>query len=294
MAPSPPAAPARPSWSLTTAARPRGLALARERGWLLAWDEANHLYLVNRKGERQAHHRPGHAVTAGCAADDGSAFAATGGRGEVWWFAPDLAVRWERPLQQPAVSAALDPHGQYLAVGDARGGLRLFDRQGRTVCQAQAPRALHHLAFVPEAALLLACSDVGLVAGFDLAGRCLWRDGFLANVGSLAVSGSGDRVVLACFTEGLRFYGLTGQKLGHQVLPDPCRLCCLSYDGRLALAAGLSGKLTLLDRDGAIRPGPALDPAPVALALAPLGDSLLAALPDCRVVGLDLAPPANR
>src|ERR1700756_1661001 len=53
--PAPPPAPGPPRllWSVTTAARPLGLALAREKGTLLAWDDHHWLYLLNRKGERQ-------------------------------------------------------------------------------------------------------------------------------------------------------------------------------------------------------------------------------------------------
>ena len=41
-------------WSRKIAAPPRGLALARERGWLLVWDAEHGLHLFNRSGEPQA------------------------------------------------------------------------------------------------------------------------------------------------------------------------------------------------------------------------------------------------
>ena len=51
---------------------------------------------------------------------------------------------------------------------------------------------------------------IGLLAAFDLSCNCLWRDGLVATIGALAVNGSGDRIVLACYSEGLRFYNATG------------------------------------------------------------------------------------
>jgi hypothetical protein len=262
--------------------------LARERGTLLAWDENSWLYLLNRKGERQAQVHGAAALTAACAADDGSAYAALGSRGEVWWLAPDLMPRWQRTVPFPPLAASLDPLGQYLAVSDARGHLHLFDRHGRPRFRVETPRPLYHLAFVPEAPRLVGCADFGLVACFDPTGRCVWRDGLVAHVGSLTVSGDGTRVTLACFTEGLRFYSLDGSKQGGRALPEPCRLAGLSFDGRLCLAGGLGNRLLLLDGQGHSLSDLLLDKPAVALALAPLGESAAVALPDGRILGLSL------
>lgn len=190
----------RPQWSQSPASRLRGLCLAREKGTVLAWDDKSGVYLLNRAGARQAQARPPGTVVAGCAADDGSAYAAVGSKGEVWWFAPDLSTRWERNLANRAVAAAVDPFGQYIAVADAKATLHVLDRQGRPVCRVPTHRSLHHLAFVPAAPLLLGSADYGLVACFDLAGQQVWRDGLVAHVGSLAVSGDGEQIILACFT----------------------------------------------------------------------------------------------
>jgi hypothetical protein len=279
-------------WSLPTQARPRGLCLAREKGWLLTWDESNWLYLLNRNGERQAQRHGGDSpLVAACCADDGSAYAAAGGQGEVWWFAPDLMPRWQRSVGAGAVAAALDPFGHCLAVTDARGHLSLFDRKGRLVGESETPRPLCHLAFVPEAPRLVGAADFGLLACFDPAGRCVWREGLVAHVGSLAVSGAG-RIAVACFTEGLRFYDLEGKKDGGFALAEPCRLAALTYDGGKALATGLGNRLLLLDRSGRTLESTELECPAAALALGALGDRAAVALSDGRIVAFDLCPAA--
>jgi hypothetical protein len=278
-------------WSVTTAGRPLGLAPAREKGTLLAWDDSHWLYLLNRKGERQGQRRCAGAV-AGCCADDGSAYAAAGGGGEVWWLAPDLMPRWERAVPAPALAVALDPFGRRLAVADAGGHLSLFDRRGRQLARVETPRPLRQLAFVPEAPRLVGCADLGLLACFDLAGRCLWREGLVAHVGALAVTGEGGRIALACFSEGLRFYSLAGHKEAGVAPPEPCRLVALSYDGSRLLVGGLGNRLLLLDRDGQTLESLTLDGPAAALALAALGEWAAVALADGQVLGLDLRPPA--
>ena len=273
-------------WSQSLTGPARGVALAREKGWILAWDTANWLTLLNQKGERQAQVRAASPLAAACCSDDGSAWAAGSSQGEVWWLAPDLTTRWERSVSAPILSAALDSLGQYLAVADQSGQIAIFDRLGRTVVRLQSPRPLHHLTFTPTA--LVGSADYGLVASFDLAGQWLWRDGLVAHVGALAVSGDGNQVVLACFSEGLLRYDGQGKKQERLPVLEPCRLVSLSFDGRLLLAGGLTGRVLLLDASGDMRASHSLEHSPAGLALAALGDSAVLALTDGPVVRLGM------
>jgi hypothetical protein len=276
-------------WSLATGAPASGLALAREGGQLLAWDENHWLYLLNARGERQGQGRPLPALTAACVADDGSALAVAGGRGEVMRLAPDLKPRWQRSLRHPAVAVALDPFGQCLAVSDAKDGLSVFDRDGRRLWKGRQPRPLHHLAFVPEAPFLLGAADFGLVVCLDAAtGKLIWRDGLPAHCGALATGGDGERVVLACFSDGLRRYNCGSGAKGHVTTREPCRLAALSFDGRLALVAGRGNRLLLLDINGKVLGIHLLEKPAVALALTALAERAMVALADGGVLALDL------
>jgi hypothetical protein len=282
----------RPTWSLTLGAAPRGLVPAREKGWFLAWDEAHWLYLLGRRGERQAQRRTPGPLAAATAADDGTAYAAVGVGGELWWLAPDLSTRWEGRVPEPTTAVALDPFGQYLAVATERGGLHVYSRLGQPVCRTHHPRPLVHLAFVPASPVLLGAAEYGLVVCSDLAGRQRWRDGPVAHVGSLAASGDGGKIVLACFSEGLQRYGLDGTKREPLALDEPCRLAALSFDGRVLLAAVLSHRLLLLNEGGKTLATYVPDGPVAALALGALADYATLALADGRVVGLDLVSRA--
>jgi hypothetical protein len=265
----------------------KGLVLAREKGRLLAWDDRDWIYHFNQAGKPQGQLRAPARLVACSAADDGSAYVAIGQGGEIWWLAPDLTTSWQRAMPQRAIAAAVDPFGQYVAVTDTRGNLHLFDRQARSVCQIESPRPLHHLAFVPAAPFLVGSADFGLVACFDLAGRWIWRDGLVAHVGSLAVSGDGEQIVLACYTEGLQLYALSGKKQQRQASHEPCRLSAISFDGRLKLVAGLSNRLHLQDEAGTVVGSTTVTAAPVALALGALGDSAFVAGADGSLMALE-------
>jgi hypothetical protein len=275
-------------WTHPLPASARGLTLAREPGLVLVWDANHWVYLLSRGGGSQAHwHAPGNLVAA-CASDDGSAYGAVGDRGEVWWLAPDLMPRWGRGLSRPATATALDSLGQYLAVADNRGRVYVFNQLGKFVFKTTCARPLHHLAFIPAAPFLVGSSDFGLVACFDVSGKQMWRDGLVAHVGALAVNGDGSEIVLACFSEGLQRYAVSGQNLGRLSLAEPCRLAAISYDGRYLLASGLGTHLRLLTGQGQVLYNQILDKPASALALSPLGDMAVVALADGPVIGLSL------
>lgn len=257
-------------------------------GGTLAADEKDWLYLLDRAGRPQAQVPAPRPLAGICCADDGSAFAAVGSHGEVWWLAPDLMPRWQRPLSRPGIAIAMDPFGQYLAVSDTGGGLILFDRQGKRLVQTEVPRPLQHLSFVPEALVLIGSADLGLVIGLDLQGRCLWRDGLASHVGGLAVNRDGEVALLACYSEGLHGYSLTGTRRESLATPEPSRLVSLNYDGNRILLGGLRNRLLLLQADGQVLADQLMERSLTALALAPLGDAAVVALADGRILGLDL------
>lgn len=266
-------------WSQSIPAPLRGLRLARERETILACDGKDALFLFNHAGIIQGQRpAPGPIAAAGCA-DDGSAYAIGGSATPmVCWLAPDLATRWQHPLPQRATALAVEPLGRCLAVADAAGTLHLLDARGRTLWQATTPRPLHHLAFVPEKSILVGAADFGLVLCFGAAGECLWRDGLVAHIGSLAVSGDGKSVLLACFSDGLYRYNIAGPPPQRIALEKPCHLATLSYDGETLLTADPQASACLRDSKGELRDPLKLDFPAAALALG--------ALADCAIVGL--------
>ena len=145
---------------------------------------------------------------------------------------------------------------------------------------------------MPAEPWLVGSSDYGLVACFDMKGRWSWRDGLVSHVGSLAVSGDGRLLVLACYSEGLQRYAHTGQRLEKLPLAGPCRAAAVSFDGRRVLVAWLNQQVLLLDAQGRNLVSYPLDHAVVALALGALGERAIVALDNGTILALDTAAPA--
>jgi hypothetical protein len=274
-------------WTRELASPPLGLCLAREPGLALVFDAERTLTLIDPAGQ-VALKRPSPATLAAAAfSDEGKVVAAVGRRGQVWLLNAEFDVIWQRGLTPRPIAAAIDHLGLAVAVADEAGGLTVFDARGQEMWKAATARPLVHLAYAPESGALVGAADLGLVCAFDRAGKELWREGLMANVGSLAVSGTGERIVLACFSEGLRCCSLEKPRPHKLAGTRECRHAAVSYGGDVILSAGADPRLTVCDASGATRGELALPATPSALALAALAERAVAAC-DRAVVGIDL------
>ncbi len=239
----------RPLWSVRLPTSPAAIHLAREAGLLLVRDLAGHLALFDPAG-RPVIQRPVQGqLTASALSDDGRCAAFGTARGEVRLLRDELTPGWERSLPSRVAAVALDPLGRFLAAASDDGTLAVFDTAGREVWRVTTARPLVHLAWIPETGALAGSADFGLVCLHAADGSCLWRDGLVAHVGGLSCSGDGRRILVACYTEGLKRYGADGGKptaVGKDVI---ARHVTQSYTGEVVLTAGLEGT-ELVRRDG--------------------------------------------
>jgi outer membrane protein assembly factor BamB len=197
----------------------------------------------------------------------------------LWCLGPDLRTHWELQLPTPAVTLALDPLGDLLAVSDTAGALHLLQASnGKALWRIDSPRPLHHLAFLPEVPLLIGAADTGLIAAYDPTGTCRWRHGLPAHIGSLAVQGNGKVIALAGFSEGVYCFDHTGQRSKRLARLGPCRRLALSYEGHLVVLETLEGELVLTTAGGAVLNRYSPSGRILSMALDPLGESLLLAL----------------
>jgi hypothetical protein len=265
-------------WTRTFSASAKGLSLSQEQHTLLLWDSARWLHLLNSAGQTQAQrHFPG--LTAAAIAEDASALAMADEVGNIRWLAPDLSERWEKRLPEAIHALAVDPHGQYLAAATSGSQVFIFDRTGQNRCQFRVPRPLANLVFVPGVPLLLGCADLGLVLAAKLSGEIVWRDQPLVQVGQLAVDYAGDRLLLACYSDGLHVYHPgSGNKPPRITTPEPCHLVAQTAAGDRALAGSVKRRLLLIDGRGNSENGPVMEQAIVGLALDALGRYAVAAL----------------
>jgi hypothetical protein len=277
-----------PLWTRRTEARLTGLSYAREAGLVLAWDVGQRLTLWDRSGQRQAQTTLLVPPVVAAISDDGSQIAAAGPNGEIWWLDPDLKFQFDLTLKSAPLALALDPLGDYLAVSGRERRTHLFNRLGKELAAFETARPLHHLVFVPSQARILGAADYGFIGCFEASGRCLWRDSPLTHVGSLSCDGTGSTILLACFSQGLRWYDHSGKLAAQVPTETPCRRADISFDGDLVLAASESASLSLLNRQGRVLETLATPQNVAALVLGALGEMGVFGLPTGDVTAVSI------
>lgn len=275
-----------PLWSQALPGVPCGLSLAREKGWLLAWDRNQWIYLLNQAGQIQAQTRFAGTLAQCAVADDGSGAVAIGRGGELRWYAPDLTTRWEQTLDKPLAAAAVDPFGNFLVIADAKGGSYFLDGSGNVLAQSQCPRPLQHIAFIAGLPLIVGCADYGLIGAFDQTLNWRWRETLVVNIGSLSVNGDGSSLLLACFSDGLHQFGADGKAQARLATPEPCRLVAQSFEGERIVVAGMTHNIFCLERGGQVSCRHTFDSPPAAVAASPRGEAMFVALQGGSIIKL--------
>jgi hypothetical protein len=160
----------------------------------------------------------------------------------------DFQPLWQQPWPEPIQAVAVAPLGQCLALADDK-AVSVLSPRGERLWHCATPRALHHLAWVPETMELVGAADLGLICGLDRQGMLRWQEGLMSLLGSLAVRGDGQETLLACFSDGVRLR--SRDRPGGAILPgsSPCRALAASYTAEVVVTLDLQAqRLERLER----------------------------------------------
>ncbi|MCE9531444.1 MAG: hypothetical protein K8T89_10035 [Planctomycetes bacterium] len=280
---------ARLLWSIPFESLPRGMCLAREVDRLLVWTDANRILIANRQGEKDLRYQFAKPITVAAISDDGSGIVVAAADGQVSWLEPDRKIRWDRQVKGKPTAVAVDSLGTIAAIATEQGQLAFFYSDGEAAREATCPRPARHLAFTPATGALLAMSDMGWLASFNLeAGGWSWRDAPVLTLGSLAVAGSGDPILIACFSGGLRGYKHDGEPYKMSSRFGAIRLAAVDYHANLILTVGLDGIIEGSNKKGVLRFSFKPDLPVSLMALSGLGDRLYLCLGDRSVSAFEL------
>jgi hypothetical protein len=287
------------TWTMVTDSPLKGLALAREAGTILAWDEGNQLYLFSVRGESLSTSRVPNRILTAAISDEGGVIAVLADADDagLLLLSADFDVKSQRPAPSEASFVTIDPHGRYLAVGTRQNALHLLNRHGRAAGRLETMEPLSHLCFLPGRPLLIGAAAFGMLVGIELEpgrspGRLdpeiIWQDRLMSNVGRLALDGEGTMVLASCFTLGIQRFDLMGRNEGSYHLGGTVSHAVPDFPGRSIAAATLEGELALMNSAGNVRWRTRLPRPVIALEFDPLGRYLIYGHATGEIVRLDL------
>jgi hypothetical protein len=286
------------AWTVMTDSPLKGMALAREAGTILAWDEGNQLYLFDVKGDALSYSRVPSRILAGTISDEGGLIAllVESEIPELLLLDADFSVEQQKPAPSEASFVALDAHGRFLAVGTRHNVLHLLNRYARPVGRLETIETVAHFCFVPDRAIAVAAAAFGMMAGVALdpmrGGRLeteiLWQERLMSNVGRLAVSGDGGMILASCYTLGIQRFDLRGRNEGSYHLGGTVSHAVPDFPGRTIAAATLESELAIMNSAGNVRWRTTLLRSITALEMDPLGRYVIYGHATGEIVRLDL------
>jgi hypothetical protein len=287
------------AWTVVTDSPLKGLALAREAGTILAWDEGNQLYLFNILGESLSSSRVPNKILAGAISDEGGLIAllVEAEDAGLLLLNADFGVVEQRPAPSEASFVSIDPHGRYVAIGTRHGILHLVNRYGRPAGRLETLESMAHFCFVADQPMAVAAAAFGMMLGVSLEpGRSgdrldtevLWHDRLMSNVGRLAISGDASMILASCYTLGIQRFDQRGRNEGSYHLGGTVAHAVPDFPGRTIAAATLEGELAVMNSAGNVRWRTQL-PRPVnSLEMDPLGRFVIHGNATGEIIRLDL------
>ena len=288
------------AWSVVTDAPLKGMALAREAGAVLAWDEADQLYRINARGEFQSVARAPGRIQAATISDDGSIVGLLGEGSRLWVMDGDFTLLHERASVADPLSIAVDPHGKYLAVGSKLNLIQFYSAQhARLAGRVETRQPLSTIVFVPNEPFLVGIGAFGSIAGIELYakgatghldGETAWYEPLMSGVGRLATTGDGAMILVSCFTHGVQRHSIAGKSEGAYHLGGSASQAVPDFAGRIIAVATGEGELAVLSGTGNVRWRDTLPSPAICLETDALGRFLVHGRATGEIVRLDLQP----
>lgn len=285
------------AWTVVTDAPLIGLALAREAGLVLAWDEANHLVVLDTQGRRRTDTRASGRILTATMSDDGSLIAVLLEGTRLLLLDPELDAIADRSAPIDSTALAMDPHGRYLAIASRSKITQFYSRHGRPAGSFETLDPLLHLKFVPDRPRLIGASAYGALYSFDLepegsngdlGASERWLTKVMSNVGRLSITGDGGVILTSCYTHGVQRYDSRGRNEGSYHLGGTAAFAVPDFAGRTIAVATTEGELALLNAAGGVRWKTTLPRGPVALECDALGRFVIYGLSTGEITLLDL------
>jgi hypothetical protein len=275
------------AWSFATDAPLSNLELARESGEVLAADSSGGIYLLDRNGQIVSVTRGQTPIRGLAWSDSGSGGVALIGNSRLHWFSRQLEFRSQYDLDETALSVSIDSHGEYVAASLSTGMNLVFDGPRKPILKFNSQRPFVRLCFVTEIPGLIGVADYGLLSSRTFSGGIRWEEKLWSNAGDIAVSGSGEMILIACFSHGIVRYNAEGTQSGsYQVEGTPSRVACSYLPYRIA-AATIERHLYWMNADGKMIWAAEAPEDITRIACDPLGKGLVVGFESGRIVRLD-------
>ena len=261
--------------------------LAEEARTLLIGTHTGHLVLLNEKGEQIRRERGFNDLRTLVWSNVGNfgMVALEGGR--LVCIDDRLSRRWEVDLTGNVVGLAMSPFGSHVAVSTESSRVHIVTSDKKEVGKFDTQRPLDYLKFLYERPAIIGAAEFGHLCEYSLDGKEEWNERIMNNVGNVAVTADGSRILLSAFNHGVQVLNSSGKQKGAFMVDGIPDFVAVAASKRRLITRTIENRLYWLNFEGDVSWGCDLTPDPAQnLCVGPLGDRLYMSTQSGRLLQL--------
>jgi len=192
--------------------------------------------------------------------------------GPLVCFDRRLRRRWDVRFTGDVVGLAINSYGSHIAVtSQTRAHIVTTDK--KEIARFETTRPLEFLHFLNDEPTLIGAAEFGHLCSHDLDGREQWNERIANNVGDMAVTACGKRILLAAFNHGVQLMTRTGKHKGAFMVDGIPAIVDVSANKQRIAVTTIENRIYWMNFSGDLlwACDMSTDP-PVAIAVGPLGE----------------------
>ncbi|GAB5442470.1 MAG: hypothetical protein Fues2KO_28190 [Fuerstiella sp.] len=261
--------------------------LAEEAGTLLVGTANGQLLLLDHNGEqlRRVRGYDGLRFLQWSPMGNFAVVAQDGGR--LVCLDHRLTPCWDAQITGEIVGVCISPFGSHIAFSTESSQVQVVTTDRRQVSRFQTQRPIDFLSFLWQEQSLICAAEFGHLSCHALNGDEHWNERIMNNVGNMAVSGDGSRILLSAFNHGVQLLNGRGRQKGSFMVDGIPDFVAVAASKRRLIARTIEHRLYWMTFEGEVSWGCDLasDP-PREICIGPLADHLFLSTQSGRLLHL--------
>lgn len=264
------------------------MCLSSERRTLVVATTSGHLALIDAGGRLQYRESGFDNLTQLAWAEAGNFGVAVTDARELVCFDHTLTRRWEVSMPVDVVGLAISPYGSHIAVSTGSSMVHIVTVDKSEVSKFETTRPVEFIQFSQQEAKLIAAAEFGHLCCHQLDGKERWNERIMNNVGNMAVSADGKRILLSAFNHGIQVLGGSGRQKGSFIVDGIPDFVAISPNRRRLAVRTIEHRVYWLDFEGNVKWGCDFGQDPIRnICPGPLGDRVSVSTESGRLLQLE-------
>ncbi len=261
--------------------------LAEEANTLLLGTNTGHLVLLNQKGKQLVRARGFSNIRHLVWSNVGNFGMVAHEGGRLVCIDESLSPKWEVELTGEVMGLAVSPFGSHVAISTESSRVHVVTSDKKEIAKFETPRPLDYLKFMYERPAILGAAEFGHLCCYSLDGKEEWNERIMNNVGNIAVTGDGSRILMSAFNHGVQVLSSRGKARGSFMVDGIPDFVAVAATKRRLVTRTIEQRLYWLNFDGDVSWGCdfSADPAEN-LCVGALGDKLYVSTQSGRLLQL--------